>query len=79
MKVLYFDPILGVSGDMILASLIDLGISKDYLKKKLAFIPKFEIVVSRKSKNGVSARNVQFKIRTKIREKIASNKLSFFI
>lgn len=69
MKVLYFDPILGVSGDMILASLIDLGISKDYLKKQLAFIPKFEIVVSRVSKNGVSARNIQFKIRTKISEK----------
>lgn len=69
MKVLYFDPILGVSGDMILAALIDLGISKDYLKKKLSFIPKFEIIVSRVSKNGVSARNVQFKIRTKISEK----------
>lgn len=69
MKVLYFDPILGVSGDMILAGLIDLGISRNYLKKKLSFIPNFDIKVSRVSQNDVSARSVRFKINKKISEK----------
>ena len=69
MKILYFDPILGVSGDMILAALIDLGVRQSYLKKKLGFIRNFDMKVSRVAKQGISARNVKFKINTKIREK----------
>ena len=66
MKVLYFDPILGVSGDMILATLIDLGVPQNYLIKKLNFVPNFKLKVSRVKRHGVSARNVQFKIDKKI-------------
>ena len=68
MRVLYFDPILGASGDMILASLIDLGVPPDYLKKQLSFVGNFELKVSLVKKQGVSARNLQFKINKKIKE-----------
>jgi uncharacterized protein (TIGR00299 family) protein len=69
MKVLYFDPILGVSGDMILASLIDLGADLAYLRKNLSFIGKSELRVRRLEKNGVSACHVDFVIRKKIGER----------
>ena len=68
MRVLYFDPILGASGDMILASLIDLGVPPDYLKKQLNFVGNFELKVSLVKKQGVSAKNLQFKINKKIKE-----------
>ena len=68
MKILYFDPILGASGDMILAALIDLGVPKDYLKKKLRFIPNFELKVSRVQRHGISAQHMKFKIKGKIKE-----------
>jgi len=68
MKILYFDPILGASGDMILAALIDLGVPKDYLKKKLGFIPNFELKVSRIQRHGISAQHMKFKIKGKIKE-----------
>ena len=67
MKILYFDPILGVSGDMILASLIDLGVPVDFLKKKLTFVPGFELKVSRVKRHGVSACHVDFKLGKKIK------------
>ena len=68
MRVLYFDPVLGVSGDMILAALIDLGVPSDYLRKKLKFIRNFKLKVSRVKRQGVSARNVHFTINRKITE-----------
>ncbi|MCK4673318.1 nickel pincer cofactor biosynthesis protein LarC [candidate division WOR-3 bacterium] len=68
MKILYFDPILGASGDMILAALIDLGVPKDYLKKNLRFLPNFELKVSRVQRHGVSAQHMKFKIKGKIKE-----------
>ena len=69
MRALYFDPITGVSGDMLLAALIDLGVKKAYLKKQLSFIPGSEIRVSRADRQGVSARTVKFRIRKEIKEK----------
>ncbi len=68
MKLLYFDPIVGASGDMILAALIDCGVPVEYLKKKLAFVPGCSLTVRRVQKNGVSARRVRFVINKKIRE-----------
>lgn len=68
MKILYFDPISGASGDMILAALIDCGVPIGYLKEKLKFIPRCELKVVRLQKQGVSARGVRFKINTKIKE-----------
>jgi uncharacterized protein (TIGR00299 family) protein len=69
MKVLYFDPIGGVSGDMMLAALIDLGVKKKYLKKHLNFVPGSDIIVGRADRQGVSARTVRFIIKHPITEK----------
>lgn len=69
MRILYFDPILGTSGDMILASLIDLGVPKKYLVEKLNFVPGFKLKVSRVHRNGVSARHVHFNTKRNINEK----------
>jgi uncharacterized protein (TIGR00299 family) protein len=74
MKLLYFDPIVGASGDMILAALVDCGVPVDYLKKKLAFVPGCSLTVRRVQKNGVSARSVRFVINKKIREDRLINK-----
>jgi uncharacterized protein (TIGR00299 family) protein len=69
MRVLYFDPIIGLSGDMLLAALIDLGVKKEYLKKQLSFVSGAELKVGRTSRQGVSARTVRFDIRKQIKEK----------
>jgi uncharacterized protein (TIGR00299 family) protein len=69
MKVLYFEPILGTSGDMILASLIDLGVPKTYLEEKLKFVPGFELKLTRVIRKGVSAKHLDFKIKKTIGEK----------
>ncbi len=69
MKVLYFDPILGASGDMLLAALIDLGVKKGYLVKNLSFIPGFEMKVGSVMQSGVRARSVRFIIKKKVGEK----------
>ena len=67
MRVLYFDPILGVSGDMILAALIDCGVPKDYLRRKLNFIPNVKLKVSPVKRHGVSAKNVTFDIKRAVK------------
>ncbi len=67
MKVLYFDPILGASGDMIIAALIDCGVPASYIRKKLSFISHFKLKVSRVRRHGVSAKKVQFQINRKIK------------
>jgi uncharacterized protein (TIGR00299 family) protein len=69
MKVLYFDPICGTSGDMMLAALIDLGVKKEYLKQQLSFVPGSAIKVGRVHRQGVSARAVRFVIKQQIKEK----------
>ncbi|MEO0107515.1 MAG: nickel pincer cofactor biosynthesis protein LarC [candidate division WOR-3 bacterium] len=66
MKALYFDPISGASGDMILAALIDLGVSVDFLKKNLACITQFELRVKNVNRTGVVAKSVQFVIKKEV-------------
>ena len=69
MRVLYFDPIGGVSGDMMLAALIDLGVKRELLKKHLSFVPGSEIKIGRANRNGVSARTVKFVLKRQTKEK----------
>jgi len=55
MKSLFFDLVCGASGDMILASLLDLGASLEALRRELGRtgIPGLELGVEKQSRNGV--------------------------
>jgi hypothetical protein len=57
MKTLYFDIISGASGDMILSSLVDIGVPLEYLRSELAklSIPGFTIDVEKQKRSGISA------------------------
>ena len=59
----YFDCFSGISGDMTLGALIDLGVPVDWLKEGICNIPlkDFDMSVSSVSKNGISAKRVEVK------------------
>ncbi|MBN1597749.1 MAG: nickel pincer cofactor biosynthesis protein LarC [Bacteroidales bacterium] len=56
MKILYYDCFAGISGDMNLGALIDLGIPKDYLVKELAKlnVKGYKIELGNELKMGIS-------------------------
>ncbi|NNL42790.1 MAG: nickel pincer cofactor biosynthesis protein LarC [Desulfobacterales bacterium] len=56
----YFDCFSGISGDMTLGALLDLGIPVEWLQEKLKKIPlkAFDIKVEQVLKNGLTAQNV---------------------
>ena len=57
MDILYYDCFTGISGDMNLAALIDLGVDPDFLKRELKKLPihdEFDLKISRGMKNGIS-------------------------
>jgi uncharacterized protein (TIGR00299 family) protein len=61
MKILFYDCFSGISGDMNLAALIDLGIEPGYLKgelSKLGLDDEFELKVSADSRKGISGTRV---------------------
>lgn len=60
MKTAYFDCFSGISGDMILGSLIDAGLDEASFRAELAKLPdiKFELVISRAIKHGITAADV---------------------
>jgi uncharacterized protein (TIGR00299 family) protein len=61
MRIAYFDCFSGISGDMILGALIDLGLSPKYLEKELKKldIPDFKLKVKDVKKNGISGVGVE--------------------
>ncbi|MCX8069867.1 MAG: nickel pincer cofactor biosynthesis protein LarC [Thermodesulfovibrionales bacterium] len=69
MRVIYFDPILGASGDMILSSLIDLGVKVDYLRQSLKFIPDLKIKIESVSHQGIMAKRIVFITKKVVKEK----------
>lgn len=56
-NILYLECYSGISGDMVVASLIDLGVDLKYLKKALESVPiyGYTIKISKVKKNGVEA------------------------
>lgn len=61
MKVLYFDCFSGISGDMTLGALLDLGIDKELFKSELEKLnlKGYDIVIEKKVKNGISGTDVE--------------------
>src|SRR2546425_13208904 len=57
MKTLYFDCFSGISGDMTIGALLDLGLDFDYLKTELRKLPveDYELKMSRVMRSNISA------------------------
>jgi uncharacterized protein (TIGR00299 family) protein len=65
MKILYYDCFSGISGDMNLGALLDLGIDEKYLIKELSklSLTGYEIKVSRDSRKGIEGTKVDVILR----------------
>jgi pyridinium-3,5-bisthiocarboxylic acid mononucleotide nickel chelatase len=64
MKILYFDCFSGVSGDMTLAALLDLGLPQEKLERELAKLDlhNFSLGIFRGSRSGIAAMGLEVKI-----------------
>lgn len=60
MKILYYNCFSGISGDMNLAAMIDLGVDKDYILKELSKlgVHGYSIKVKKDQKNGITGTRV---------------------
>lgn len=65
MRVLYYDCFSGISGDMNLGALLDLGVDEAYLKQelsKLSLDDAFSLDIQKSSKKGISGTRVDVKL-----------------
>ena len=61
MKILYYDCFCGISGDMNLAALLDLGVPKAYLLEEIAKLKldsEYEIKIEKAVKHGITGTRV---------------------
>jgi uncharacterized protein (TIGR00299 family) protein len=60
MKILYYDCFAGISGDMNLGAMLDLGIEADYLKNELSKLPVngYTLQIARDIRKGISGTRV---------------------
>ena len=67
-KTLYLECASGISGDMVVASLLDLGANERHLREALASLPLagYEVVVSEVAKNGVRARDFDVRLQAEL-------------
>jgi uncharacterized protein (TIGR00299 family) protein len=71
MKILYYDCFCGISGDMNLAALIDLGVPKEYLTEellKLKVASEYEIKIEKASKLGITGTRVDVILKSKLED-----------
>ncbi|NOR47510.1 MAG: DUF111 family protein, partial [Methanosarcinaceae archaeon] len=64
MQVLIFDPFSGASGDMIIASLVDLGADATVVREAMESAADVSVSVGRVIKRGIGAVNVKVKVTT---------------
>ncbi len=64
MKILYYDCFAGISGDMNLCALIDLGVDEEYLKTELAKLKLegYELNIKKDIRKGISGTRVEVKL-----------------
>src|SRR5215207_6320138 len=62
MKALIFDPFAGISGDMTLGALLDLGLSADWLHEFVARLDlgALQVITERVTRRGISCGRVYF-------------------
>lgn len=66
MRILYYDCFCGISGDMNLAALIDLGVPKEYLLQELSRLnlnSEYEVIVEKAAKLGITGTRVDVILR----------------
>ena len=66
MKILFYEPFAGISGDMNLGAMIDLGVEENYLigeLKKLGLENEYNISVSKSSKMGIGGTKVDVRLK----------------
>ena len=71
MRVLYYDCFSGISGDMHLGAMLDLGVDSDYLKQELSKLfldAEFSIDIQKASKMGISGTKVDVKLTKQVHE-----------
>lgn len=63
-KILYYDCFAGISGDMNLAAMIDLGVPEEYLRSELAKlgVEGYRLKVSKDIKNGITGTRVDVEL-----------------
>ncbi|MBN1415144.1 MAG: nickel pincer cofactor biosynthesis protein LarC [Bacteroidales bacterium] len=61
MKILYYDCFAGISGDMNLGALLDLGVDEDHLRKELAKLPieGYELRILKDMRKGISGTKIE--------------------
>lgn len=72
MKVLYYDCFCGISGDMNLAALLDLGVPKEYLLQELSKLKldsEYEIKIEKAEKLGITGTRVDVIFKNKLANK----------
>ncbi len=65
MKTLYYDCFCGISGDMNLGAMIDLGVNPEYLISELAKLPmaiEFEVIIEKAVKKGIEGTKVDVRL-----------------
>ncbi len=65
MKILYYHCFAGISGDMNLAAMVDLGVPIDYLKKELQKLPvkDYTILASHDERMGISGTKIEVNLK----------------
>lgn len=72
MKILYYDCFCGISGDMNLAALVDLGVPKEYLVQELSRLnlsSEYEIGIKKAEKLGITGTRVDVVLKHKLDNK----------
>lgn len=64
MRILYYDCFAGISGDMNLGALLDLGVAPDHLRRELAKVPLtgYTLDIRRASRGGISGTQVSVRL-----------------
>lgn len=60
MKILYYDCFAGISGDMNLAALIDLGVPEEYLRSQLSLLQLrgYTVAITREKRSGITGTRI---------------------